>query len=273
LLRRDTIGGNGAGFYDKVFVKVTRRIHSKFRPPAGKSVLYVAQLPTPVTPERRPDPSVVPCRHHPCEHLEHCDLMQDTLARNSATSSGWQRFLRSVVGLARRPAFVGSVVGLLGFLRYQKLAIVDPTNVHAFIAGDWGTHMMGWLQFRHAPLWHLPLGQVPRLGYPLGTSMIFTDSIPLLGLVLRPFSAPLPIDFQYLGPWLLASFELQGALGAQIASIYLKSRVAIAASAVLFVLLPAFLIRNGHPAFSRRWCSHRTSSRKAAPAGSRLMPS
>jgi hypothetical protein len=159
----------------------------------------------------------------------------------------------AAAALPSQPAFIGSVVGLLGFLRYQKLSIIDPTNVQAFIAGDWGTHMLGWLHYRSAPLWHLPLGQVPNLGYPLGTSMIFTDSIPLLGLVLRPFSALLPTDFQYLGLWLLASFVLQGALGARIASIYLKSRVAITASAALFVLLPAFVMRNVHPALTAHW--------------------
>lgn len=179
--------------------------------------------------------------------------MPDTLAQNSASEPSAWRFLLSVVALATRPAVIGSVVGLLGFLRYQKLAIVDPTNVHAFIAGDWGTHMVGWLHYRQAPLWHFPLGQVPSLGYPLGTSTIFTDSIPLLGLMLRPFSALLPTDFQYLGLWLLASFVLQGALGALIASIYFKSRVAIAASAVLFVLMPAFLYRNMHPALTAHW--------------------
>ena len=164
-----------------------------------------------------------------------------------------QQLLRFIAELSRRPTVLGSVVGALAFLRYQKLAIVDPTNVQAFIAGDWGTHMLGWLQFRHAPLWHLPLGQVPHLGFPLGTSLLFTDAIPLLGLVLRPFSALLPTDFQYLGLWLLTSFVLQGALGAQIAAIYLRSRVALVASAVLFVLLPAFLIRNVHPALTAHW--------------------
>lgn len=118
---------------------------------------------------------------------------------NPTESARLQHLLGFIAELSRRPAVLGAVVGALGFLRSQKFAIVDPTNVHAFIAGDWGTHMLGWLHFRHASLWHLPLGQVPHLGYPLGTSLLFTDAIPLLGLVLRPFSALLPTDFQYLG--------------------------------------------------------------------------
>jgi len=180
--------------------------------------------------------------------------MHNTPTRLSPTESSRLQGLLPVIGAwSRRPAVLGAVVGALGFLRYQNFALLDPTNVHAFIAGDWGTHMLGWLHFRHAPLGHLPLGQVPHLGYPLGTSLLFTDAIPLLALGLRPVSALLPTDFQYLGLWLLASFVLQGALGAQIAALYLPSRVAIGASAVLFVLMPASLIRNVHPALTAHW--------------------
>ncbi len=159
-------------------------------------------------------------------------------------------FVRRIV---RRPEFIGGLVGIVGFAWYQRFGIVNPTNVNAFIAGDWGTHMMGWLQYRHSPLWSLPLGQVPPLGYPLGTSMIYTDSIPLIGVILRPFSALLPTDFQYLGMWLLAGYILQGAFGARIASRFLTSKVAIAASAALFVAMPAFLIRAVHPALTAQW--------------------
>lgn len=42
VLGRKMIGAHSAALYDRVFIRVTRNIHSKFRPPLGKSVLCVA---------------------------------------------------------------------------------------------------------------------------------------------------------------------------------------------------------------------------------------
>lgn len=180
--------------------------------------------------------------------------MPDPLGPQAAVGSWSARpILQQVISVLRRPEVLGAVVGILGFLRYQPIAIVKPTNVERWLAGDWGTHMMGWLQFRRSPMLTFPLGQVPRLGYPLGTSLIFTDSIPLVALVLRPFSSLLPTDFQYLGLYLLASYVLQGVYGARITAIYLSSTIGQLAGAALFVLMPAFLLRDIHPALTAHW--------------------
>ena len=45
----------------------------------------------------------------------------------------------------------------------------------------------------------------------------FMDSMPWVGLVLRPFSRVLPVDFQYIGPWLCLGSMLQGAVAAWVA--------------------------------------------------------
>ena len=84
---------------------------------------------------------------------------------------------------------------------------------------------MGWLQYRHSPLFHLPLGQVPTLW--LATR--YLDDLHRLDspdwrVVLRPFSAILPTDFQYIGLWLFTSFVLQGVFGALITSLYFRSK-------------------------------------------------
>ncbi|RPI04524.1 MAG: hypothetical protein EHM63_09950, partial [Actinobacteria bacterium] len=114
------------------------------------------------------------------------ELLVATPEQTSNMSTRLVAFVRRIV---RCPEFIGGLVGIVGFARWQRFSIVNPTNVNEFIAGDWGTHMLGWLQYRNSPPWDLPLGQVPPLGYPLGTSMIYTDSIPLIGAILRPFSA------------------------------------------------------------------------------------
>jgi Family of unknown function (DUF6311) len=148
---------------------------------------------------------------------------------------------------------LGLLGGLIGFAKYQSFKIVDPRNVQAFIAGDWGTHMLGWLHFRNSPALSWPLGMVPSLGAPSGTSLAFTDSIPLIAFVLRPFSGFLPTNFQYLGIWILIAYLLQGYYGARIVQTRTNNAFVVGLGASLFVVMPAFLIRNVHPALSAHW--------------------
>jgi hypothetical protein len=60
------------------------------------------------------------------------------------------------------------------------------------------------------------------------------------------------LPFQYLGPWLLLCFALQGFCGARLVRIWSNSTVHQAAGGVLFALLPTLLNRTVHPAL----CAH-----------------
>lgn len=168
-------------------------------------------------------------------------------------STQLQRTSGTVRRIVLTPAFLGSLMGLVGFRNFQHFRIVFPTNVNEWIVGDWGNFMMAPLHYRNSSLFTFPLGQVPNLGYPTGTSLLYTDSIPLLGLIFRPFDALLPQDFQFLGLYLLAGYILQGAFGALIASRFVTSRLAITAAAGLFVFTPAFVVRNVHTALTAHW--------------------
>jgi hypothetical protein len=146
----------------------------------------------------------------------------------------------------------GAAIGAAFFAWIAGTRILDPISIDWLMKGDWVPHYFGWHYFRHEP-WHWPPGAVHGYYAPLGTSIGLTDSIPLVGYALKPFAAWLPTPFQYLGPFLLASFALQGALGARLIARRVDAVPVQALGAALFVLLPTLLIRVGHAALCAHW--------------------
>jgi len=117
---------------------------------------------------------------------------------------------------------VALIGGMLGLSWYYLLArvlvgpsVFNPTSLNWLMQGDGAQHVLGWLFFRHEP-WTLPLGSVPSFGYPVGTTVGFTDSIPWVAVVFKNLSPLLPVDFQYLGLWSGLCFFLRGAVGVKI---------------------------------------------------------
>ncbi|MGE4085412.1 MAG: DUF6311 domain-containing protein, partial [Vicinamibacterales bacterium] len=156
---------------------------------------------------------------------------------------------------ARQP--VAGVLGAAAFgaVFFTWIAgarILDPTAIEWLMKGDWVPHHFGWHFFRVEP-WHWPPGTVQSYYAPLGTSIGLTDSIPLAAYVLKPFGPWLPAHVQYLGPWLLLSFVLQGALAARLIGRWVASPALQAAGGALCVLTPALLARVGHTALCSHW--------------------
>jgi hypothetical protein len=85
-------------------------------------------------------------------------------------------------------AMAAVLIGLAGFLLITGGRIVWPTYVTWLARGDPAQSWLGWQFFRQAPLVQWPLGANPALGLDLGNTVVFTDSIPLLALLFKPFS-------------------------------------------------------------------------------------
>lgn len=142
--------------------------------------------------------------------------------------------------------------GMLFFLYLLGPPVLDVTHIDWLMGGDLGTHFMGWHFYRQEP-WHFPLGVVEGYGHPVGTSVAYTDSIPLLAIPLKLFDNFLPMPFQYFGPWLAACFVLQGVFGALLMSRLTRDPGCQLAGAAFFVTWPALSIRMGHPALCAHW--------------------
>lgn len=134
---------------------------------------------------------------------------------------------------------------------FEKL---DPTNINWLMSAyhDWGTHYLGWSFYRNDP-WTFPLGEIQSYNYPVGTNIGFTDSIPLLALILKPFSSLLPEDFQYFGFWLYLSSLLVGLYTFKLLELYKINRLVSFLIVVVLMLNPVLLFRSIHPALCAQW--------------------
>jgi Family of unknown function (DUF6311) len=120
-----------------------------------------------------------------------------------------------------------------------------PTNVHWMLHGDWAAYFWGFSFYREAPL-ELPLGAIPNLFHPYGTSLGFTDANPWASLPWRFLSPLLPLHFQPYGAWYLLCFVAQAWVGVRIARALRGTPVQQALGGALFAVTPLIPSRHGH---------------------------
>jgi hypothetical protein len=114
-------------------------------------------------------------------------------------------------------------------------------------------HQLGWEWFRQEP-WRFPLGRIEAYGYPFGTFLTYTDSIPLLAIPFKILSPWLGDRFQYLGIWELASVIGQMLMGMLILHEFTCSYSQKILGASLLVLSPPMIYRAfGHDSLSAHW--------------------
>lgn len=158
----------------------------------------------------------------------------------------------------------GALLGALVFVALYGVRVLDPTCVDWILnnpSPDPSQHYLGWAFFRNSTV-RLPyLGANYSVIYPYRTSILFTDSIPLLALLGKLFSPILPARFQYFGWWGLLCYVLQGGLAQAILARLggvrpgqtAKAWASVAGAGVL-VLFPALTVRMfAHTALAANW--------------------
>jgi putative flippase GtrA len=145
--------------------------------------------------------------------------------------------------------------GMVMFLATTRGAILDPRNTDWLMRSpDPATSFLGWRFFRQSAVFQLPFGANPGYGMEMGSSVVFTDSIPLLALLFKPFTGLLPDMFQYFGLWLLLSFVLQSLLAYTLLRRFSQDRWLALIGSGFFVLAPVYLARvEGHFALFGQW--------------------
>ena len=154
---------------------------------------------------------------------------------------------RNVAGVS------GALLGLTFFLAVYGASIVDPLRIDWLLHGDPAQHYLGFAFFRHGG-WGWPLGAVPDLGAPLGTTLVFSDSIPLLAIPFKLLSAGLPADFQYFGFWMLLCHVLHGAFAERLLARLGVDGPGRLAAVLLLLTSPALALRAyGHESLMAHW--------------------
>lgn len=158
----------------------------------------------------------------------------------------------------------GAMLGALVFVALYGVRVLDPTCVDWILnnpSPDPSQHYLGWAFFRNSTV-RLPyVGANYSVIYPYRTSILFTDSIPLLALLGKLFSPILPARFQYFGWWGLLCYALQGGLAQAILARLggvrpgqtARAWASVAGAGVL-VLFPALTVRMfAHTALAGNW--------------------
>jgi len=140
------------------------------------------------------------------------------------------------------------LLGAIAFFLTVGFAPLDPNNSNWILGRlDPTQHYLGWLFYRSGE-WTFPVGLNPLFGQDLSSSIVYSDSIPLLAIPLKVLGPLLPERFHYFGLWIFASLVLQAWLAWKILGLYTQSIVLRLLACGLFVFFPPLLWRINTPA-------------------------
>lgn len=155
--------------------------------------------------------------------------------------------LRSPVDLA-----LIALLSLALFIAFFDVAMLAPWNIGWLLRGsDSGENALGlhaWLNDPHATLFRTYL-----LNAPDGVTLLFTDSNPLLALLVAPLARLAGGDLQFVGPWLFACLILQLTLARALLIPYAPSRIMLWIGVILLTLLPSLFLRQVHVNLCAHW--------------------
>ena len=149
---------------------------------------------------------------------------------------------------------VAALLGGIAFVLIYGVKILNPLYTDWLLTGgDPSQHYLGWEFFRRSD-WYFPLGLTDQLAYPLKTSVIYTDSIPIFAVFFKLFRSILPQQFQYFGIWGLLCFVLQGYYAAKILGERSSYKAVILAGSIFFIVSPIMVFRMYyHTALAAHW--------------------
>lgn len=152
--------------------------------------------------------------------------------------------------LISKASFGYLIAGLVGgFFAFIVAGqnILDVTNIAWLQSGDPDTHNLGWVFYRF-DVWRFPLGLNPHYGLGIGSSIVYSDSIPLAAMFFKAFQWMLPKQFQYLGLWTYLCFILQALISWALMRLITKQRLLCLLGMALLTFSPAMLWRVGEHA-------------------------
>ena len=131
--------------------------------------------------------------------------------------------------------------------------MLHPTDIN-YLRLDEGQHFFGWAFYR-ADGWHWPITVTYDLMYPLGVSIVFTDSFPLLTVLLKSVSHFLPANFVFHGIVLVLNLSLMFFSANLLLRKLTADRTYSFFASFFFVLATPFIFRfsASHAALASHW--------------------
>lgn len=142
--------------------------------------------------------------------------------------------------------FWGAVLGFCAFMLIYGINVLNPLNDSFILGGylekDAFQHYSGWLLFKNSP-WTFPLGVGQNIEYPYGSSVSYTDSIPLFAIFFKIFAPVLPDTFQYFGLFVCLCFILQGIFGALLVNLFTQNKLYAVIGSLFFIFSSVMIER------------------------------
>lgn len=140
------------------------------------------------------------------------------------------------------------LLGVFTFLLTVGISPLMPTYV-GWILGrlDPTQHYLGWIFYRNSE-WAMPIGLNPKFGLDISSSIVYSDTIPLLAIPFKLLSPLLPSEFQYFGIWILICFVMQSIFAWKIISLFTSSTYLRTIACIFFIFSPPLLWRLYTPA-------------------------
>ena len=175
--------------------------------------------------------------------------MQNKLRTTTSHNGSFQHYFE-----ANWHYWVIALLSLSAFVLLYGHKIINPGYTDWLLGkGDLSQHYIGWQAFKNGN-WLFPIGLTDQLAYPTHTSIIFTDSIPILAVFFKLFRAILPTEFQYFGIWGILCFVLLGIFSARIIERFVPNRLYVIIASMFFVIAPVMLLRMyNHTALAGQW--------------------
>ena len=147
---------------------------------------------------------------------------------------------------SRKGEISSVVIGIATFGALTNWKILNPLFVRWLYWGDPSAGFLGWQFFRKTALLQFPIGASPNYGVGFASSIMYTDSVPLIAIPLKYISLLLPTNFQYFGIWILSGFVLQAWFAWKILDRYSKSFIPNLFGVFLITNAPIFVYRLVH---------------------------
>jgi len=143
---------------------------------------------------------------------------------------------------------------LLFFLAFIKFEYLNPFNTNwLYFSPDSATFQIGWSFYKNDIL-RFPIGLNPNYGQSFGSSIIYSDSIPLFALVFKFIGSQLDKSFQYVSAWFLLCIYLQFFFSFKILFYFTKNYLFSFIGANFYLITPIFLFKlTYHFALGAHW--------------------
>lgn len=143
----------------------------------------------------------------------------------------------------RAPYTITAVFSVALFHFFYGFRVLNPLYTDWLLSGgDLSQHYLGWALYRISPF-RLNFGLTNALAYPFSTSVMFTDSIPVMAVPCKLIGRFVNVQFQYFGIWALLCVVLMGLFTCYLLSRYIDNPVMLTLSGILITVSPCLFNR------------------------------